>query len=114
MTDRRLPYLDRPFSDGLLAIVVSESAETFPFDAFSDALLRAYDGELVQKLGPSLGVDQVYWDLRLRGQLVTLHREHFLGVFLCATDRQSEEFLQELLPFTAKYLLLMNPSVATD
>jgi hypothetical protein len=99
-----LPRLERPFSDGLLAIFVSDAADAFPFRAFADALVAACDGEIVQEVGPFGGVDEVYWDLRLHGRLVTLHRQHFLGVFLCARDRDSERLLEDLLPFTASYL----------
>ena len=114
MNDTRLPRLERPFSNGLLAILVSDSAETFPLGPFANALVDAYGGDLVQKLGPFVGVDELYWDLRLRGHMVTLHREHYLGVFLCATDAQSEVLLQELLPFITSYLALIAPSVETE
>lgn len=89
MTDGSSAF-DRPFADGRLALRVSSDASRFPFIEFAQALVDAHDGEVVDRVG-ALGTDEIYWDLRLGGQLLTLHGQHVLGVYLCATDPQSEE-----------------------
>jgi hypothetical protein len=94
---------ERPFAHGRLALCVSSQAWRFPFVDFAQALVDAHGGEVVERVGP-LGTDEVYWDLRLDGDLRTLHSQHFLGVYLCATTEQSEERLRQLEPFVARYL----------
>jgi hypothetical protein len=96
--------LERPFLDKRLAVCLSPDADAFAFADFADQLAKQFNGEIVERVGPLLGCDEVYWDLRLRGQLFTLHRQHFLGVFLCATDDSSEAVLPELLPFAEGFL----------
>jgi len=49
-------------------------------------------------------MDEVYWDIRLQGRVLTLHSQHYLGVFLCATDEASEELLRRLVPFAERYV----------
>jgi hypothetical protein len=38
------------------------------------------------------------------GHILLLHREHYLGVFLCGTDEASEAALESLVPFVDQYL----------
>ncbi len=94
---------ERPFANGRLALCVSSQAWRFPFVDFAQALVDAQDGAVVERVG-SLGTDEVYWDLRLGSDVLTLHSQHFLGVFLCATTEQSETLLRQLEPFVARYL----------
>ena len=82
---------------------VSTQAWEFPFVEFAQALVDAHHGEVVERIG-ALGSDEVYWDLRLGGHLLTLHSQHFLGVYLCATTEESEALLRQLEPFVAQYL----------
>jgi len=97
------PELGRPFGDGRLALRVTGNAATFPFVAFAQALVDEHEGEIVERVG-ALGADEVYWDIRFRGGLLTLHGQHYLGVFLCATDEPSEELLRGMVPFVRRYL----------
>ena len=94
---------ERPFADGCLALRVSAQASRFPFVEFAQALVDAHRGEVVERVG-SLGTDELYWDLRLDGHVLTLHSQHSLGVYLCAPNVQSEEVLRQLEPFVARYL----------
>ena len=95
------PVLERPFLDKHLAMRLTSRAWEFPFADFAHELVRAHGGTIETQLAD---VDEAYWDIRIRGQLLTLHRQHYLGVFLCATDGSSEELLRELMPFAADYL----------
>ena len=97
------PRLARPFEDGRLALQLSTDAASFPFAAFAHALVRARNGTIVERLG-AFEVDETYWDLAIDGQVLTLHRQHYLGVFLCATDVASEAVLETIVPFAANYL----------
>ena len=65
--------------------------------------MRARDGTIVERLG-GIGIDETDWDLALDGQVLTLHRQHYLGVFLCATDAASEAVLEACVPFAEDYL----------
>lgn len=96
-----LPRLDRPFDDGLLALQLSTDAARFPFAKFAGALVRERGGEITERLD---GPDESYWDIVVDGQGLTLHRQHYLGVFLCATDAASEVVLERLVPFAESYL----------
>jgi hypothetical protein len=82
---------------------VSSQAWRFPFVEFAQALVDAHRGEVVERVG-SLGTDEVYWDLRIGGHLLTLHSQHFLGVYLRAPNAPSEEVLRQLEPFVVRYL----------
>lgn len=95
--------LERPFASGRLAVQLASRAWEFPFADFAHELVRVDGGTIETRLG-SFGVDEAYWDVRIRGQLLTLHSQHYLGVFLCATTEESEETLKELLPFVAGYV----------
>jgi hypothetical protein len=94
---------ERPFADGRLAIRLSSEAVTFPFVDFAQALADEYQGDIVERVG-FLGTDEIYWDIRIRGHVLTLHSQHFIGVFLCASDEASEQCLREAVPFVEEYL----------
>ena len=82
---------------------LTSQASDFPFGDFACELARAKGGTIVAKLGAP-GLDEAYWDIRIGERVLTLHYQHFLGVYLIAASRESEELLQEVLPFTEKYL----------
>jgi hypothetical protein len=50
------------------------------------------------------GLDQSYWDLKVQGTLVTVHREHYLGVSVFCADGMPQRLLLEHLQreFTPK------------
>jgi hypothetical protein len=97
------PRLERPFLDGRLALYLSPDADGFPFADFAQALVAERHGAITQKLG-ALGMDEVYWDLVVDGQVLTLHRQHYLGVFLCASDEATEALIRDLVPFAKRFL----------
>ena len=96
-----LPRLDRPFDDGHLALQLSSADSPFPLSRFARALVREHGGEITQRVD---GPDESYWDIVVDGQVLTLHRQHYLGVFLCATDAASEAVLERLVPFAERYV----------
>jgi hypothetical protein len=95
--------LGRPFADGRLALQVSCDAWAFPFVEFVQGLVDARRGEIVARVG-AVGADEAYWDIRMDGHVLTLHSQHFLGVFLCATDEASEAYLRGLQTMVEAYL----------
>ena len=104
--DRRVTLslaLERPFADKRLAVRLTPYAADFPFTEFAHELARVNGGTIEAKLGAP-GLDEVYWDIRIRERLLTLHYQHFLGVYLLASSEDSEGLLQEVLPFTETYL----------
>jgi hypothetical protein len=96
------PILERAFADQRLAVRLASRAWEFPFRDFAEQLALAYGGTIVARLGAAV-VDDAYWDIRIRGQVLTLHYQHYAGVFLSATDESSEGLLTEILPFVAAY-----------
>lgn len=66
---------------GPLEIALCESSDRQRFDDFAARIQRAVGGEWVVRLD---GLDQRYWDLRVGGDGVSLHLEHFLGISLLA------------------------------
>jgi len=96
-----LPRLGRPFDDGRLALQLSSGSSPFPFADFAQTLVREREGQITLRVD---GLDESYWDIVLDGQVFTLHRQHYLGVFLCSTDVASEAALERLMPFAEGYL----------
>jgi hypothetical protein len=44
------------------------------------------------------GLDQSYWDLDVDGKIVTVHREHYLGVsVICDEDEEKVHLLEKLM-----------------
>jgi hypothetical protein len=84
-----------------LALEVSRDATRFPFVAFAQALVEKYGGTIEETF---IWRDEIYWDIRISGHLVTLHCEHNLGVFLCAADEQSEDALRQVVPFVERFV----------
>ena len=95
--------LERPFADKRLAVRLTSRPADFPFTDFAQELARATGGTIVARLGGP-GLDEAYWDIRIGQRVLTLHHQHFLGVYLLATSEDSEELLQEVLPFAEAYL----------
>jgi hypothetical protein len=60
---------------------------------FAQALADQYQGDVIERVG-FLGTDEIYWGIRIRGHVLTLHSQHFIGVFLCASDEASEQCLR--------------------
>jgi hypothetical protein len=73
-----------------------ERAELIFSEEGGQACLEDAAKQLTERCGAVLlekvdGLDQSYWDFELGGAKVTLHREHYLGVWLCAADDMGEE-----------------------
>lgn len=70
----------------------------------ADALIGRFNGAILKHLG-AVGVDEVYWDLKLEDRVVVLHGQHVTGLFVCATTTADEQFLEhEVYPFVLAYV----------
>jgi hypothetical protein len=64
-----------------LSIHISDDPSQFL--SIAQEAQRVLGGEFKERLN---GPDQSYWDLNSCGGIVTVHREHYLGVSLYCTD----------------------------
>ena len=64
------------------------------FAHFADLVREALNGKWTEKIN---GQDQTYWDLDVEGEIITLHREHYLGVSVFCKDRPEKIAVLERL-----------------
>lgn len=57
------------------------------FTHFAGLVRRALNGKWTKKIN---GLDQTYWDLDVQGEIITLHREHYLGVSVICEDKPDQ------------------------
>ncbi len=67
---------------------ISGDSDPALFERIAEILERELKGEWQERLS---GPDQYYWDLRVGGSVITLHREHYLGVMLFSAGPGEEE-----------------------
>jgi hypothetical protein len=103
MSGGSFPVLARPFLDKLLCIHVSPDAPSFPLADFAEYVCGRTGGRIVKKLGDPW-IDEAYWDIQVGPHLVVLHYQHYLGVFLCAGNAESEAEVERLLPVATEYV----------
>jgi hypothetical protein len=77
---------------GLFEMSLSEDESQFVH--FAGLVREALNGEWEEKIN---GLDQTYWDLNVQGEIVTLHREHYLGVSVICHDKPEERAVLERL-----------------
>jgi hypothetical protein len=84
---------------GLIEIQLSDDESQFLH--FAELVRKVLKGKWTEKIN---GLDQTYWDLEVQGQIITLHREHYLGVSVFCKDKPEEiavlERLKEILEAT--------------
>jgi Protein of unknown function (DUF3630) len=80
-----------------LELLISKDSDWKLFNGIADAILKKFKGKLVEVLD---GVDERYWDIEVRGQVVTLHLEHYTGIYLISTGREQSDLIGEI----GKYL----------
>jgi hypothetical protein len=62
-----------------MELEVSATADWAFFQKLADILEQGLGGSWVQKLD---GLDERYWDLAVGEQMLTLHLQHYLGIFV--------------------------------
>lgn len=62
-----------------LELHISDVSDGALFKEIGEILRRGLDGSWLEKLD---GLDQRYWDLKVRESILTLHLEHYLGIML--------------------------------
>jgi len=77
---------------GLFEMRLSEDESQFSH--FAGLVREALNGKWTEKTN---GLDQTYWDLDVQGEIITLHREHYLGVSAFCKDRPKEIAVLERL-----------------
>jgi hypothetical protein len=71
------------------------SQDSNEFHRLAEQVREKLGGQWSQQLDHH---DQSYWDLECRGTKITVHREHYLGVFvLCDDTAAQSELLEQLL-----------------
>lgn len=79
---------------GKIGVQLTEDSDQFC--ELAELVRAALGGEWLQQLDHH---DQSYWDLDVHGMKLTVHREHYLGVFVFCEDAPAHrELLERHLP----------------
>lgn len=70
---------------GLFEMRLSEDESQFTH--FAGLVREALNGKWTEKINL---LDQTYWDLDVQGEIITLHREHYLGVSVICKDKPDQ------------------------
>ena len=77
---------------GRIELHLSDDAEQFV--RLAESVRANLNGRWMKQLD---GLDQSYWDLDVRGKVLTVHREHYLGVsVLCEDDQEAIVVMEQL------------------
>lgn len=83
-------------------LMISEDSDPVVFEKIAEILQRELNGTWEERLS---GPMQFYWDLRTGDSVITLHREHYLGVMLFAAGSTEEEGVVPNILLQAKEVL---------
>lgn len=72
------------------------------FNGVADAILRRFRAKLVERLD---GLEERYWDIEIRGRIVTLHLQHYIGIVLFAEKKEENDLIREV----GEYLKTIQP-----
>ena len=81
---------------------ISDDSDWMLFNGVADAILRRFKGKLVERLD---GLEERYWDIEIRGRIVTLHLQHYLGIVLFAEKKEGTDLIREV----GEYLETIQP-----
>jgi len=81
---------------------ISDDADWMLFNGVADAILRRFKGKLVERVD---GLEERYWDIEIRGKIVTLHLQHYLGISLFAEKNEENDLIREV----GEYLETVQP-----
>jgi hypothetical protein len=81
---------------------ISDDSDWMLFNGVAEAILRRFRGKLVERLD---GLDERYWDIEIRGRIVTLHLQHYLGIMLFAAKKEENDLIREI----GEYLETIQP-----
>lgn len=69
------------------------SKDSNDFCKLAQEIIELYNATLVEKLD---GLDQSYWDIHIEDELFTLHREHYLGVFIFSNSHTAKDLFDKM------------------
>jgi hypothetical protein len=88
--------------DGRLEACLSEDSSWKLFNLIAATITEQFGGRWVMSAD---GLDQRYWDLKISDVVLTLHLEHYLGIFLFpAPDPSDVEAANSLVEAIGRYL----------
>ena len=70
------------------------SSDESRFIHYAELVRETLNGKWTEKIN---GLDQSYWDLDVHGAIITLHREHYLGVSVFCNGKPEEIAVLERL-----------------
>jgi hypothetical protein len=79
--------------DERLEITISEEPNWRLFNGVADAIIRKFGGKLIEHLD---GLEQRYWDIEIKGVVVTLHLENYTGISLFAQSETANNVIREI------------------
>lgn len=90
------------WKDERFEAIISDDSDWMLFNGIADAILTKFKGKLDQALD---GWDDRYWDIEIRGSIVTLHLQHYLGISLFADNKKANELIWNV----GEYLQTIEP-----
>jgi len=90
------------FEDERCEAAISDDSDWMLFNGVADTILRRFKGKLVERLD---GLDERYWDIGIRGRIVTLHLQHYIGIVLYAEKKEENDLIREV----GEYLETIQP-----
>ena len=81
---------------------ISDDSDWMLFNGVAEAILRRFKGKLVERLD---GLDERYWDIEIRGRIVTLHLQHYPGIMLFPEKKEENDLIREI----GEYLETIQP-----
>src|SRR5215207_5811141 len=81
------------WKDDRLELAISDDADWMLFNGVADAILTKFRGKLVERLD---GPDERYWDIQIKGSIVTLHLQQYSGISLFAENKETNDLLRKI------------------
>ena len=90
------------WKDEQLKVAISDDADWMLFNGIADTILTKFKGQLIRPLD---GLDERYWDIEIRGSIVTLHLQHYSGISLFSDNKKANDLIWNL----GEYLKTIEP-----
>ena len=79
--------------EGRCEALISTRSDWRLFEKVARLIVKRFKGRFLEKLD---GLDQRYWDIEIKGEILTLHLEHYLGITLFARGKESDELVKAI------------------
>ena len=60
-------------------ILITEQADNSLFERFADRIVIEFKAKII---GKANDLDSIYWDFQIKSEIITLHYQVFLGIYI--------------------------------